>query len=316
MTSVIFMGTPAFSAPILERLLKEGYDVLAVVTQPDRPVGRKHRLTPSPVKEVALAHHLKVLQPEKLSGSPEADQIIALKPDLLITAAFGQFLPTSVLAAAQKWALNVHASLLPKYRGGAPIQYAILNGDAETGVTIMEMVKKMDAGDILAQQTLAIAPTDDNGTLFDRLSKVGEELLIATLPRLLAGEITPTPQDPAQVTFSANIKPDEEVIDLNTTATEIDQKVRALRPLPGAYVKHQGQRVKLWAVTPVSETTTATPGTIVARGKHELQVAAGAGTVFAIDELQPAGKAKMTITAYLNGMGHDLKEGQLLFDGQ
>ncbi len=314
MTSIVFMGTPEFSAPILASLITTGYDVLAAVTQPDRPVGRKHILTASPVKKVAVAHQIPVLQPEKLSGSPEADQVIALAPDLIITAAFGQFLPSKVLAAAKIKAINVHASLLPKYRGGAPIQYALLNGEKETGVTIMEMVKQMDAGDILRQQALPIMADDDNGTLFTKLSQVGEKLLLATLPDLIAGKITPQPQDESQVTFSPTIKPGEEQVTLDMSAAAIDFKVRALRPQPGAFVKIGGQRTKLWQVRPTDEATDLAAGYIATIGKHALGVATADHKVLYIDDIQPAGKAKMTITAYLNGQGHDLKEGQLLIE--
>lgn len=314
MTSIVFMGTPAFSAPILESLITNGYEVLAAVTQPDRPVGRKHVLTPSPVKEVALAHDIPVLQPEKLSGSPEAEKVVTLAPDLIVTAAFGQFLPKKVLAAAKIAAINVHASLLPKYRGGAPIQYAVLNGEAETGVTIMKMVMKMDAGDILRQQAIPITADDDNGTLFAKLSQVGEKLLLATLPDLLAGKITPQPQDESQVTFSPTIKPGEEQITLDMSAAAIDYKVRALRPQPGAFVKIGGQRTKLWQVQPTAETTALAAGQVAVISKHQLGIAAAEHKVFYIEEIQPAGKAKMNITAYLNGQGHGLKEGQQLIE--
>ncbi|ANK59372.1 methionyl-tRNA formyltransferase [Loigolactobacillus backii] len=316
MTSIVFMGTPEFSAPILESLLKQGYAVLAVVTQPDRPVGRKHVLTPSPVKRVALEHQLEVLQPEKLSGSPEAQRIIDLAPDLIVTAAFGQFLPKSVLAAPKIAALNVHASLLPKYRGGAPIQYSLLNGEKETGVTIMKMVMKMDAGDILRQERLPIEATDDSGSLFAKLSVVGERLLRTTLPDFLAGKITPQVQDSAKVTFAPNIKPEQEEINLENTAHQIDCQVRALRPEPGAYVMMLGKRTKLWSVAPLAEKTTQAPGSVVTVTKHQLTLAAGAGSVFAVNEIQPAGKARMPITAFLNGIGHGIKEGQQLFDGK
>ena len=175
MTSVVFMGTPAFAAPILEGLIQTNdYEVLAVVTQPDRPVGRKRILTPSPVKEVALKHGIEVLQPQKLSGSEEMQRVISLAPDLIVTAAFGQFLPTKLIAAAKVGAVNVHGSLLPKYRGGAPVQYAIMNGDQETGVTIIYMVKKMDAGDMLAQAKLPIGPHDDTGSILAKKSKKGQ----------------------------------------------------------------------------------------------------------------------------------------------
>lgn len=315
MTNIVFMGTPHFAAHILEQLLtKTDYQIKAVVTQPDRPVGRKHTLQQSAVKQVACAHNIEVLQPAKLSGSQEMQQIIAMKPDLIITAAYGQFLPTKLINAANH-AINVHGSLLPKYRGGAPIQYALKNGDAKTGITIMYMVKQMDAGDILSQAELPIGPADDAGTLFEKLSVLGADLLLKTLPELLAGKITPIPQDESQVVFSPTIKPQEEMLSLAQTAQEIDWQVRALRPRPGAYFTHfNKKRMKLWDVTPLAETTTLPSGSVVAKTKHCLKLAAANGTVYAVNILQPAGKPKTAITDYLNGAGQNLTEGQVIID--
>mgnify|MGYP004470604361 CR=1 FL=1 len=308
MTSVIFLGTPAFAVPIL-KALHATYDVKLVITQPDRRVGRKQELHQSPVKQAAEALHLPVLQPEKLSGSPELDEAIALAPDLLITAAYGQFLPNRFLAAAKIAALNVHGSLLPKYRGGAPIQYSIINGDAETGVTIMEMVHAMDAGDMYAQATLPLTRADDSGTVFEKLSVLGRDLLMQTLPAIIAGTAPKTPQDSAQVTFSPTLTKDQEHLNITLPATELDQWVRGLRPTIGGWVMLNGVRTKLWAITPQAVTTTLPAGTVVMRAKKQLHVAAGGGTVFAINELQPAGKAKQPIAAFLNGAGKQIQEG-------
>ncbi|WP_432739274.1 methionyl-tRNA formyltransferase [Ligilactobacillus agilis] len=314
MTSVVFMGTPAFAAPILEGLIQtDDYEVLAVVTQPDRPVGRKRILTPSPVKEVALKHGIEVLQPQKLSGSEEMQRVISLAPDLIVTAAFGQFLPTKLIAAAKVGAVNVHGSLLPKYRGGAPVQYAIMNGDQETGVTIIYMVKKMDAGDMLAQAKLPIGPHDDTGSIFAKMSILGRDTLLATLPKLVAGELVAQKQDESQVVFSPTIKPEEEKLSLTLSAKQIDWKVRALRPAPGAYFENfNGKRTKLWDVTPLAETTSLPAGAVVAVTKHELKLAAADGSVYQVNELQPAGKPRMQVTAYLNGVGQGLSEGQVI----
>lgn len=316
MTSVIFMGTPAFSAPILEALIANGYNVKAVVTQPDRPVGRKRVLTPSPVKQVAIAHNLEVLQPEKISGSEEMERIIQLAPHLIITAAFGQFLPTKVLTAAKLGAINVHASLLPKYRGGAPVHYSIMNGDDETGVSIMYMVKKMDAGDVISVAKTPITATDNVGTMFDKLSDLGRDLLIETLPKLIAGEITPVPQDESLVSFSPNILPEEEQLDFNRTAQELDWHVRGLYPFPTAYTVINGVRTKIQKVDLIPETTTAVPGTVIKKSKHDLWLAAGNGSILSLIELQPAGKPKMTVTDYLNGNLANFNEGdQVIFNG-
>lgn len=307
MTSVIFMGTPQFAVPILEAVAKD-YQVLAVFTQPDRPVGRKQILTQSPVKQAAVKLGIRVFQPEKLSGSPELAEAIALAPDLIITAAYGQFLPTKFLNAAKITSVNVHGSLLPKYRGGAPIQYSIINGDAETGVTLIQMVKKMDAGGMWAQAKLPLTRQDDTGTVFAKLSLMGRDLLMKELPAIIAGA-QPTPQDETQVTFSPTISKDQEHLKITLPATQLDNWVRALRPEIGGWLTLMGERVKLWAITPLAETTTAAPGVVVEKTKKRLVVAAGAGTTFAINELQPAGKGKQPIAAFLTGAGRSIQEG-------
>lgn len=301
-TSIVFMGTPQFAVPILQALLDdENYDVKAVVTQPDRRVGRKHELHASPVKQLAVKYGLEVLQPEKLSGSNEMQRVIDLQPDLEITAAFGQFLPTKMLNAAKIAAINVHGSLLPKYRGGAPIQYSVINGDAETGVTIMYMVKQMDAGDIIAQKAVPITKEDDSGTMFEKLSIVGRDLLMTTLPKLIKGEVSPIKQDPAKVVFSPNITSEQERIDYRMTAEQIDNKVRGLRPFPIGNMIIDGVQTKIYDVTPLNEKTDLKPGQVVKTTKHALVLAAGKGTTYQINRLKPKGKREMDITAYLNG---------------
>ncbi|MCC7665626.1 MAG: methionyl-tRNA formyltransferase [Liquorilactobacillus satsumensis] len=311
MTSVVFMGTPQFAATILEGLVEADYDIKAVVTQPDRLTGRKRVLTHPPVKAVALKHGIRVLQPQKISGSPEMAAVIELAPDLIITAAFGQFLPDALIAAAKVGAVNVHGSLLPKYRGGAPVQYAIMNGDSLTGVTLIYMVKKMDAGAMLAQAKLPIGATDDTGTIFAKMSVLGRTLLLETLPKLLQGEIEAVPQAEDQVTFSPVIRPEQETLSLQQTAVELDWKIRALRPQPGAYFKQfLGKRTKLWQIKPLTEKTTLAAGFVVEVDKKHLKVAAAKGTVYQLEVLQPAGKPKMNISAYLNGQGQGIKAGQ------
>ncbi|MGM0214650.1 methionyl-tRNA formyltransferase [Enterococcus sp. AZ109] len=310
MTKIVFMGTPAFSVPILEGLLAENYEIAAVVTQPDRPVGRKKTITPTPVKEAAVENGLLVLQPEKISGSPEMEKITELAPDLIVTAAFGQFLPEKLLQVPKLGAINVHASLLPKYRGGAPVHYAIMNGEKETGVTIMEMIKKMDAGGIFAQRSIPITKQDDVGTMFEKLSSVGKELLLETLPQIISGEIQPTPQNDTEVTFSPNITREQEAIDWNKSAEEVDNQVRGMHPWPIAFTTYKDARWKIYHATPTEETTNAEPGTIVLRTKKDLYIACGQGTVLSIDELQPAGKGKQTVQAFLNGSGQSVAEGQ------
>ncbi|WP_421016555.1 methionyl-tRNA formyltransferase [Furfurilactobacillus cerevisiae] len=310
MTKIVFMGTPAFSTPILESLI-EKYDVAAVMTQPDRPVGRKHVLTPSPVKKVALAHNIEVLQPEKVSKSPEMQRVIDIAPDFIVTAAFGQFLPTKLLKAAKIAAVNVHASLLPLYRGGAPVHYAIMNGDEETGVSIMYMIRRMDAGNVISQVKCPITQADDTGSMFDKLSLAGRDLLLKTLPTLIDGPVEGIKQDERAVTFSPNISRAQEEIDWTHTASEIDWQVRGLRPFPTAYVVMDNVRTKILDVTVVADQqTTQAPGTVVNRTKHELDVAAGLGTVLRINRLQPAGHPQMAITDFLNGADTQFEVGK------
>lgn len=308
-TSVVFMGTPEFAVPILQSLIDNPeYDVQAVLTQPDHHIGRKRTLHQSPVKELAEQYNIEVLQPAKLSKSPEMEKIINLQPDLMITAAYGQFLPTKLLAAAKIAAINVHGSLLPKYRGGAPIQYSIINGDKETGVSIMYMVKKMDAGDIISQRSIPIEDTDDSGTMFKKLSLLGRDLLLETLPKLISGDVNPVAQDPDKVVFSPNITSEQEQIDFRLPAHLIDTKVRGLRPAPLGNMVIDGLRTKIYDVTPLEEKTDLEPGKVVRVTKHQLVIAAGDGTTYQINKLKPAGKKAMDITSYLNGH-KDITEG-------
>ena len=306
MTKLVFMGTPAFSATVLEGLLTdERYDIVAVVTQPDRAVGRKKEIRMTPVKEVALAHDLPIYQPEKLSGSEEMAQLMALGADGIVTAAYGQFLPSKLLDSMD-FAVNVHASLLPKYRGGAPIHYAIINGDAEAGVTIMEMVKEMDAGDMIAARSLPILDEDNVGTLFEKLAVLGRDLLLDTLPAYLAGEIKPSPQDPSLVTFSPNILPEEEVLDWTKTNRQVFNQIRGMNPWPVAHTLLNGQRFKVYEAELCEGN--GNPGEVIALTKKELLVAAGEGAL-SLKVVQPAGKPKMSITDFLNGAGRQLKVG-------
>ena len=308
-TSVVFMGTPEFAVPILQSLIDNPeYDIQAVLTQPDHHIGRKRTLHQSPVKELAEQYNIEVLQPAKLSKSPEMEKIINLQPDLMITAAYGQFLPTKLLAAAKIAAINVHGSLLPKYRGGAPIQYSIINGDKETGVSIMYMVKKMDAGDIISQRSIPIEDTDDSGTMFKKLSLLGRDLLLETLPKLISGDVNPVAQDPDKVVFSPNITSEQEQIDFRLPARLIDAKVRGLRPAPLGNMIIDGLRTKIYDVTPLEEKTALEPGKVVRVTKHQLVIAAGDGTTYQINKLKPAGKKAMDITSYLNGH-KDITEG-------
>lgn len=309
MTSIVFMGTPDFSAPILRMLKEEGYDIKAVVTQPDRPVGRKKVLTPPPVKAEAIALGLPVIQPEKLRGSEELQQIIDLAPDLVVTAAFGQILPKELLEAPRLGCINVHASLLPKYRGGAPIHQAIIDGEVETGVTIMYMAEKLDAGDIISQKAIKIEEDDHTGGLFDKLSAVGRELLKDTLPSIINGTNTRTVQDESLVTFASNISREQERIDWTNDARTLYNQVRGLHPWPVAYTTFEEGNFKIWWAKVGTTKHNVLPGTVVAIAKDHFEVAAGNGTTLALYDVQPAGKKRMTAEDYLRGTGSKLQIG-------
>lgn len=311
MTSVVFMGTPDFSVPILRMIHDEGYEILAVVTQPDRPVGRKKVLTPPPVKAEALHLGLPVIQPEKLRNSEELQEILALNPDIVITAAFGQILPKALLEAPRYGCINVHASLLPKYRGGAPIHQAIIDGEEKTGVTIMYMAEKLDAGDIITQREIAIEDEDNTGTMFEKLSVVGRELLKDTLPLIIEGKNERIPQDEERVTFAHNISREQERINWSNSARKVFNHVRGLTPWPTAYTTFQGENVKLWSVAEGETSTNETPGQVVKINQDSFEIATGDGKTVVVLELQPAGKKRMTAQDYLRGTGSKLAIGDL-----
>lgn len=303
------MGTPDFSVPILRMLAEDGYDIRAVVTQPDRPVGRKKILTPTPVKDEALRLGLKVIQPEKLKGSSELQDIISLQADIIITAAFGQLLPIELLESPKYGCLNVHASLLPAYRGGAPIHQAIIDGQSETGVTIMYMAEKLDAGDIISQQAIAIKPTDTTGILFEKLSIVGRDLLKQTLPIILRNEHTRQSQDEKHVTFARNISREQERIDWSKSASSIYNQVRGLHPWPIAYTTLLGQTVKIWWGEKGTGNKDQKVGSVVGILEDRIIIQTGDNETFEILELQPSGKKKMTAGEFLRGTGSKLQIG-------
>ena len=300
MTKIVFMGTPAFSAPILRMLVEEGYDVISVVTQPDRPVGRKKVLTPTPIKEEALRLGLPVYQPEKLKNTEELQVVLDLAPDLIITAAFGQILPSAVLEAPKLGAINVHASLLPAYRGGAPIHQAIIDGQTETGVTIMYMVDRLDAGDIISQTVVPIGSKDDTGIMFDKLSAAGKDLLKATLPSIIDGTNERRAQDEEKVTYARNISRDQERIDWTQSAQAIYNQVRGLHPWPVAFTTYNEQNMKIWQTEPADSAKSGKPGEVLELSGDAILVQTGEG-VLAIKELQPAGKKRMSAADYLKG---------------
>lgn len=300
MSKVIFMGTPDFSTKVLEMLIAE-HDVIAVVTQPDRPVGRKRVLTPPPVKEVAIKHGLPVYQPEKLAQSSELEQLIDLEADLIVTAAFGQILPESLLNAPKLGAINVHASLLPKYRGGAPIHQAIMDGQTETGISIMYMVKKLDAGDIISQQAIEIEYQDDVGTMHDKLSFLGAELLKETLPSIINGTNNRITQNESEASFATNISREQEKIDWYQSAEVIYNHIRGLSPWPVAYTVMDDGNMKVYA-SRIEKGKTGEPGTIIETTKKAIIVATGSDDAIALTDIQVAGKKRMLTANYLSGV--------------
>lgn len=312
MTKIIFMGTPDFSVPVLKRIIDEGYDVIAVVTQPDRPVGRKKVLTPPPVKVEAEKQGIPVYQPEKIREKEELEKIIALNPDLVVTAAFGQILPNELLDAPKYGCINVHASLLPELRGGAPIHYSILQGKEKTGITIMYMAEKLDAGDILTQAEVAIGEEDNVGTLHDKLCKIGSDLLAETLPKLLNQELQAIKQDEDQATFAPNIKRSEEKIDWSKSGEDIYNHVRGLNPWPVAYTTLDGSILKIWQAKKLEDGNLAVPGTIIDVQNDGFIVSTGNETAILVTELQPSGKKKMPAKDYLCGAGSFIKAGMKL----
>ena len=300
MSKIIFMGTPDFSTKVLEMLIAE-HNVIAVVTQPDRPVGIKRTLTPPPVKEVAVKHGLPVYQPEKLAQSEDLEKLISLDADLIVTAAFGQILPESLLNAPKLGAINVHASLLPKYRGGAPIHQAIIDGQKETGISIMYMVKKLDAGDIISQRAIAIEDQDNVGSMHDKLSFLGADLLKETLPSIINGTNQRIEQNEAEATFASNISRDQEKIDWSQSAEAIYNHIRGLSPWPVAYTKMDDGNLKVYA-SRIEQGKTGEPGTIIETTKKAIIVATGSNDAIALTDIQVAGKKRMLAANYLSGV--------------
>ena len=303
MLKIVFMGTPEFSVPILEALYNT-YEVVGVVTQPDKLVGRKKELQMSPVKKFALEKGLKVFQPVKIREDYE--DILALNPDLIVTAAYGQIVGMKLLNAPRFKSINVHGSLLPKHRGGAPIQRAIMNGDKVTGITIMYMAKKMDAGDILAQKELEILDNDTSTTLFNKMSLLGRDLLMETIPLLIDGKITPIKQDDEEATFSYNIESTEEEIDFTKEAIVIERTLRALLDEPGMYFyfnefNDPNDRIKVYDLKVGTLSHNLNPGEIVSVNKKYFTMACGNNTTIDIYEVQPVGKKRMKAVDFING---------------
>ena len=300
---IVFMGTPKFAVPILEMLI-ENFGVDLVITQPDKKVGRKKVLTAPPVKILAEEKGIRVLQPEKISGDEDVlAELKELNPDIIITAAYGQLVPESILEIPKYKCINVHGSLLPKLRGGAPIQYSILEDHGKTGITIMYMVKKLDAGDMISKVEVDILDSDNYESLHDKLSIAGRNLLKETLPNIFTGNIAPEKQDDSLATFARNILREDEKIDWNKSARQIFNQIRALDPTPGAFTYLDENVLKIWnsEVVDLEENFSSKKvGTIIKQDKKHIYLLCGENTVLKVKELQISGKKRMPVVNFLS----------------
>ena len=298
---ILFMGTPLFAVPSLEALIAAGHQVVGVFSQPDKPKNRGMKLQPTPVKVCAQVHDIPVFQPTRLRDGAALETIRQLEPDLIVVAAYGRILPQEILDYPRLGCVNVHSSLLPKYRGAAPINWAILNGEKETGVTIMHMAPALDAGDIIAQRATPIDPDETAEALYDRLARLGADLLAETLPRLADGTAPRTPQAEDQATLAPMLSRDLSPMDFTRPAQALHDQVRGLIPWPAATMDLNGVRCKVFATAVLGETTGKAPGSVIQADKKGLKLACGGGTVLGIQVLQAAGGKRMAAADYLRG---------------
>ncbi len=304
---ILFMGTPDFAAGSLKSLISAGYEISAVVTQPDRPKGRSGKPVFSPVKEVAVAAGIPVLQPQRIKNPEETARLLEYPADIYVVAAFGQILSKEILQQPRLGCINVHASLLPGYRGASPIQRVILNGEKKTGVTIMQMNEGLDTGDILYSKSLELAPDETFETLHDRLMELGGEALTEALPLIESGSITPIPQDDSLSSYAPLIKKEDGVIDWSDSAEKIYARVRAFNPWPGAFTYLNGKILKIWGAQPSDKN--GEPGVILSVDKTSFTVGCGEGAIV-VNSLQPEGKKQMDTGAFL--LGNKLDTGMRL----
>lgn len=300
---IVFMGTPAFAVSSLSALAEAGHQIAGAFSQPDRPVGRHHnKLQPTPVKECAQSYGIPVFQPEKLRDGTALSILRELNPELIVVAAYGRILPDNILALPPKGCINVHSSLLPKYRGSAPINWAILNGESVSGVTIMHMASELDAGDIILQRATPIGEAEDAAALYDRLARMGGELVVEAVAQIEAGTAARIPQDREGVTLAPMLSKALSPVDWTRSAQEIFNQIRGLIPWPGASTTAlTGEPVKLWGAQVVEKHTDAAPGCVIAAAGQGIDVACGDGLVLRILELQAPGGRRMTAAAYLSG---------------
>ena len=309
---IIYMGTPDFAVAPLEAILKAGHEVTAVVTQPDRQKGRGREVQYSPVKECALSYGIPVLQPLKIKEEDAVEELRKYPADIFVVAAFGQLLSEEILNMPRLGCINIHASLLPAYRGAAPIQWCVINGEEKTGVTIMQMAKGMDTGDILLQKEVVLDEKETGGSLFDRLMETGAELIVEVLPKIEAGELTPVVQKEELATYAGKITKDMGNIDFAKSAVTIERLIRGLNPWPSAFTHYKGKILKIWEADVVSECANAenpVPGTVIAMDKESFTLATGEG-VLRIRSLQPEGKKRMSCAEFMRG--YEVKVGEAL----
>ena len=302
---IVFMGTPDFASASLKKLIDERFDVVGVFTQPDKPKGRGMELSASPVKELALENGLPVFQPVKMRDGTALAQIKALEPDILVVVAYGRILPDDILAVPKYGAINVHGSLLPKYRGAAPIQWAVLNGDKITGVTTMYLASEMDTGDIIYTAETEIGEYETSGELFDRLKDMGAELLVKTLRDIDAGTAPRAPQDHSKASYVTMLDKSICPIDWNKTPREVLKHIYGLRPWPVATMELEGKTVRVFAAKYTDGKTEKVPGAVVSTDKGGLEIACADGETLLITELQAPGKKRMGAEDYLRG--HQIK---------
>jgi methionyl-tRNA formyltransferase len=305
LVKLILMGTPEFSAPSLERLIADGHEVAAVFTQPDKPAGRGRHLHAPPVKKIALERGITVHQPARIKSNEEVREIFeTISPDACVVVAYGKILPEWLLAIPRLGCINVHASLLPKYRGAAPINWAIANGERETGVTIMQMDAGMDTGPMLAKSAITIGDEETAPELSSQLAQLGADLLSETLPRIARGEIKPAPQDNSEATYAPMLKREDGLIDWRMTAREIANRVRAFQPWPGSYTNFRGSKLIIWRARAVSEVATpeaADAGTILSIDDNAITITCAGSSAMRIEEIQVEGKRRMSAREFANG---------------
>lgn len=316
---IVYMGTPEIAAVILERLLESEHEVLAVVTQPDKPKGRGKEMAFSDVKKVAIAHNLPVYQPVKVKEEAFLTEMRRLAPDLIVVAAFGQLLPKALLDLPKLGCINVHASLLPKYRGASPIQWAIINGDKVTGVTIMYMAEGLDTGDMITKELVEITPQETGGSLHDKLAVAGGRALMTALTQLEAGTAVRTPQEESESSYVGMLKKEMGKLDFTRPAVELERLVRGLNPWPSTYTAFDGKLLKIWLTEAVEELPSQTakkvreqamqPGCVAEVGKDYMDVLTGEG-LLRVRELQLEGKRRMTTEEFLRG--YTVEEGAFL----